>query len=181
MTVIRRFALIITWVGCASPNPGWKMDRGEADASEERKMAACATALDAVFPEAEKSYRAALSAPTRGERRAALPVESTSARRALTELEQALAQAPAADSLHTSARRFASAAEALLLRAREPARRSGDGGLEPGASLQALLATHELFQDAAAHLRMEVAHAVRSRALLEAMRGNREWPSAVKQ
>ena len=62
MTVIRRFALIITWVGCASPDPGWKMDRGEADASEERKISACATALDAVFPEAEKSYRAALDA-----------------------------------------------------------------------------------------------------------------------
>src|SRR5215472_7229078 len=124
MTVIRRFALLITWVGCASPDPVWKMDRGEADVSEERKIAACAAALDAVSPEAEKSYRAALSAPTRGKTRA---VESAFARRALTELELTLAQAPSASSLDRSAREFASAAEALLLRAREPARCSADG------------------------------------------------------
>lgn len=172
MTVIRRFALLIMWVGCASPDPAWKNDRREPDVSEARKIAACAAALDAVSLEAEKSYRAALSAPVRGARRAALPVESAPARRALTELEQSLAQAPATGSLDRSARRFASAAEALLLRAREPARRSEDGDLEPSGSLQALLATRDLFQDAAAHLRIEVEQAVRSRALLEAMRVN---------
>ncbi len=81
----------------------------------------------------------------RGDRRAAQPTESVDARRALNDLELALA-APAEGSLDRSARRFATAAEALLLRAREPARRSGDGGLEQTASLQSLLAAHELFQ-----------------------------------
>src|SRR5215813_12435720 len=78
MMTFRRLALLITWVGCASPDPAWKNDRREPDVSEARKIAACAVALDAVSLEAEKSYRAALGALTRGARRAALPVESAS-------------------------------------------------------------------------------------------------------
>ncbi len=142
-------------VGCSAPDPAGKSDRREAEVAEARKVEASALALDAVSLEAEKNYRAALSGAVRGDRRAAQPTESVEARRALNGLELALS-AHADSSLDRSAKRFATVAEALLLRAREPARRSGDGGLEQTASLQSLLATHELFQDAAAHLRVEV-------------------------
>ncbi len=87
--------------------------------------------------------------------------------------EIALVQVLADNPLDDAARRFA-AAEALLLRLREPLRVKSDGGVAPTASLQALLATHALFLDAAAHLRAEVEKTVRSRTLIEAMRRNRD-------
>jgi hypothetical protein len=135
-----------------------------------RKVAACAAALDSLSVEAEKSYRAALVAPVSEHNRAPLPVENPLARSALNALEVALAEAPSEHPLDRSARRFATAAEALLLRAREPGRRVGEREFAQSASLQALLATHELFQHSAAQLRLELDRAVRSSAVLEAMR-----------
>ena len=169
---IRNLGLIAICAACAT-GPADKMDRGEAEFAEASKVEVCSAALETVSREAEKQYRAALSAPAtapvRRQGRATRPVESANARRALTNLELVLVQAPTDDSLDRSARRVAGAAEALLLRAREPARRSDvDGHPEQTASLQALLATHELFEKAAAHLRAEVEQTVRSGALTEA-------------
>ncbi len=179
--MLSALSIVLGGVAYAAPDAAGKIDRREAEVAEARKVEASALALDAVSREAEKNYRAALSGSARGDRRAAQPTESVDARRALNDLELALAHAPAKGSLDRSARRFATAAEALLLRAREPARRSGDGGLEQTASLQSLLAAHELFQDAAAHLRIEVEKAVGSRALIEAMRGGRERRDSDKR
>jgi len=177
---LRNCALLIASVACAAPDSAGKIEGRESELRDAHKIAACAAALDAVSIEAEKRYRAVLIAPKLGARRGDLPEESASARQALTELELALVRAPAEASLDRTATRFAFAAEALLLRAREPARFSGDGALQQTASLHALLATHELFEDAAARLRLEVEQAVRSRTLIEAMRRDRERPSSVR-
>ena len=168
MTAIRRYALLIACAACGASQPPGKTQPPEAE--EAGKISACAAALDAVSLEAEKTYRAALSLPARHER-VALPIENSRARRALTELELALARAPSSTPLDQAARRFVGSAEALLLRGREPLRRRSRNGREASGSLQALVAIHELFEDAAAHLRIEVEQEVRTRALLEAMRG----------
>jgi len=141
-------------------------------ASQARRVAACAAALELLSAEAEKSYRAALTPPIAAVKPLSLPVESPSARRALNELELALVEAPEEDPLDRAARRFAAAAEALLLRSREPARRAGERESAQTASLQALLATHELFQHAAAQLRLELQEAMRTEGLLQAMRAH---------
>ena len=142
----------------------------ERGASQTRRVAACAAALDVLSVEAEKSYRAAITPPIAAVKPVPLPVENASARRALNELELALVEAPKGDPLDRAARRFAAAAEALLLRSREPARRVGDRESAQTASLQALLATHELFQNAAVQLRLELQEAIRAEGLLQAMR-----------
>lgn len=163
-TAIRRYALLITCAACGTSAPLGKTEPREVE--EAGKILACAAALDALSLEAEKN-RAALSIPPRHER-VVLPLENPDARRALTELELALARAPGSSPLDEAARRFAGSAEALLLRAREPARRGSKGDLMANGSLQALVATHELFEDAAAQLRVEVEQAVRSRGLFDA-------------
>jgi len=160
--------LLLACIGCAAFIT--RPSRSQNSTLEAGKVAACAAALDSLSIEAEKSYRAALVRPVQEQRPAALPVEASAARRHLNELQMALAEAPSEHPLDRTARRFATAAEALLLRAREPARRAGERDFAKSASLQSLLATRETFQQAAAQLRVELERALRSRAVLEAMR-----------
>ena len=107
----------------SNPEVGLPRKRG---ASQARRVAACAAALYVLSVEAEKSYRAALTPPIVAVKPVSLPMENASARRALNKLELALVEAPDDDPMNRAASRFAGAAEALLLRSREPARRAGD-------------------------------------------------------
>jgi hypothetical protein len=122
------------------PDRTGNVDPQQIEATEARKVQASAVALDAVLLEAEKRYLAALNGRVRPDGGVALAIESAVARQALNDLEVALVNAPAESQLDRSARRFAAAAETLLLRVREPVRRSIDGGLQQTASLQSLLA-----------------------------------------
>ena len=59
----------------------------------------------------EKHYQAALIVPARGERRAARPIESDTARQSLIDLELVLVQVLADRPLDNAARRFTAAAD----------------------------------------------------------------------
>ena len=160
--------LLFACIGCASSTG---TSPAQSSTPRERKVTACAaTALDSLSILAEKSYRAALVRPVQEQKRASFPIESALARRDLTELEVALAQAPSEHRLDNTARRFATAAEALLLRLWGSARHVGEGDFAKSASLESLVATHDVFQRAAAELSVELGRAVHSSTVLEAMR-----------
>ena len=161
--------LLFACIGCAASGTG--TSPAQSSTPHTRKVAAsAATALDSLSNVAEKSYRAALVRPVQERQSASFPIESALARRDLTELEVALTEAPSEHPLDRAARRFATAAEALLLRLWGPARRAGERDVAKSASLESLLATHDVFQQAATQLRLELERAVRSSTVLEAMR-----------